>query len=116
VEARMTRRSIISLLLLTFVTFGIYGLVWFVQTKNEMKSQGAGADIPTAWLLILPMVNIYWMWKYAGGVEQVTGGKTTQVIAFILLFALGVIGMAILQDGFNKLADQQQLPAARAAG
>src|SRR4051812_14247010 len=100
----MNRRSVVAVLLLSFVTFGIYYLVWEVKTKNEMKN--LGADIPTAWLLIVPFANIWWMWKYSGGVEKVTGGKTSQAIAFILLFLLNVIGAAILQDSFNKLADQ----------
>ncbi len=110
----MTRKSIVSLLLLTLVTFGIYGIVWLVRTKNEMKAQGA--DIPSGWLIIIPIVSIYWVWKYSGGVELVTGGKTSQVIAFILLLVLGIIGMAVIQDGFNKVADRGQLPEGRTVG
>lgn len=99
---------------LSLITFGIYAIVWMVKTKNEMNNQGA--NIPTAWLMIVPVVSIYWMWKYSAGVEHVTRGKQSQVIAFILMFVLGVIGMAIIQDAFNKVADQGQLPNARAMG
>jgi len=98
----MSHRSIVKLLLLSLVTFGFYGLVWFVRTKEEMTA--AGADIPTAWLLIVPIANLYWLWKYCGGVELVTRGKTSQVVGFIVFAVLGVIGVAIIQDGFNKLA------------
>lgn len=105
----MTRRSIAALFVLTIVTFGIYGIVWFVPTKEEMNAQGA--DIPTAWLLIVPVVGLYWMWRYSAGVEKVTEGKTSQVISFILLAVLGLIGMAIIQDGLNKVADQRQIAA-----
>jgi hypothetical protein len=105
----MTHRSIVKLLLLSLVTFGIYGFVWLVSTKGEMKA--AGADIPTAWLLIVPFANIYWMWKYCGGVDLVTNGKTSQVIGFILLAVLGVIGVAILQDVFNKLPGRADVAA-----
>lgn len=97
----MSHRSVVKVLLLTFITFGIYGLVWFVSTKEEMNA--AGADIPTALLLIVPIANIYWIWKYCAGVELVTKGKTSQVIGFLLLALLGIIGVAIVQDGFNKL-------------
>jgi hypothetical protein len=110
----MTKRSVVAVILLSMVTFGIYGLIWVVKTKNEMNSQGA--SIPTAWLLLVPLVNYWWMWKYAGGVEHVTRGKTSQVIAFILMFVLSVIGYGIIQDAFNKVADQGQLPNARAMG
>ncbi len=61
-----------------------------------------GADIPTAWLIIVPLVNIWWLWKYSEGVEKVTGGKLSGVLAFILLWVLGPIGGAIVQDSFNN--------------
>lgn len=108
----MKQRSVVMVIVLSIITFGIYALVWMVKTKNEMNAQGA--NIPTAWLLIVPIVSIWWMWKYSGGVEHVTRGKFSQVIAFILMFVLGVIGMAIIQDSFNKSA--AGLPNARAMG
>ena len=83
------------------------------RSMNKVPKEAAKA---TAWLLIVPVVSIWWMWKDAGGVEHVTRGKSSQVIAFILMFVLGVIGMAIIQDAFNKVADQGQLPNARAMG
>jgi hypothetical protein len=101
-------------IVLSIITFGIYALVWMVKTKNEMNTQGA--NIPTAWLLIVPIVSIWWMWKYAGGVEHVTRGKFSQVISFILLWLLSLIGMAIIQDAFNKSASAGGLPNARAMG
>ena len=110
----MTKRSVIAVILLSIVTFGIYALVWMVKTKNEMNK--LGADIPTAWLLIVPIVSIYWTWKFAGGVEHVTRGKQSQVISFILMFVLGLIGMAIIQAELNKVeAAPGQLPQARVA-
>ncbi|MBA3500254.1 MAG: DUF4234 domain-containing protein [Deltaproteobacteria bacterium] len=103
-----------AVILLTVVTFGIYALVWMVKTKGEMVK--AGADIPTSWLIIVPIASIYWMWKFAGGVEHVTRGKQSQVMAFILMFVLGVIGMAIIQAELNKVdGAASSLPQARVA-
>lgn len=107
----MTKRSVGSVVILSIVTFGIYALIWFVRSKDEMNK--AGADIPSAWLMIVPFASIYWMWKWAGGVEMVTRGKQSQGVAFIMVFLLSIIGMAIMQDAFNKTSDQ--LPMARVA-
>ncbi len=111
----MNKRSVVAVILLTLVTFGIYALVWFVKTKGEMVRQGA--DIPTAWLLIVPIANLYWQWKWAGGVEHVTRGKQSQAVSFILIFLLGIIGMAIVQSALNKAIDEGagQMPQARVA-
>lgn len=46
-----------AVLLLPLITFGIYQIVWYVKTKNEMNQ--LGATIPTAWLVIVPIVNIW---------------------------------------------------------
>ena len=112
----MTKRSVATVIILSIVTLGIYALVWTVKTKGEMVK--AGADIPTSWLLIVPIASIYYFWKWSGGVEHVTGGKFSQVVSFLLMFMLGIIGMAIIQSELNKAIDRGvpgQLPAARVA-
>ena len=107
----MNKRSVAAVVILTIITLGIYGLVWFVKTKNEMVEQGA--DVPTAWLLIIPIAGIYWHWKWAGGVEHVTRGKQSQAVVFILIILLNIIGMAVVQDMLNKAPSA--LPQARVA-
>lgn len=100
----MKNRNPIAVALLPFITFGIYSLYWEVKTKGEMNK--LGAKIPTAWLIIIPLVNIWWLWKYCEGVEEVTGNKMSGILAFVLIFLLGVIGAAIIQNEFNKVGDQ----------
>ncbi len=96
-------RSPIMLIVFAILTFGLYGLYWQVVTKGDLNA--SGADIPTAWLIIIPIANILWMWKFCEGVELVTEGKMTGVVAFLLVFFLGIIGGAIIQDALNKLAE-----------
>ncbi|MBL8620307.1 MAG: DUF4234 domain-containing protein [Myxococcales bacterium] len=109
----MQQRSVVKLIILSIITFGIYAIVWMVSTKREMNQRGAA--IPTAWLALVPVVGIWWTWRYCAGVEQVTGGKTSQVMAFVVLALLGVIGMAIVQDAFNKTTTHDTITFVRAA-
>jgi hypothetical protein len=97
----MKLRSPAAPLLLPFVTFGIYTLVWYVKTKNEMNQSNTQTQIPTAWLIIVPFVNIWWLWRYAVGVEEFTKGRMSTVAAFLLTFLLTAIGGAIVQSKFN---------------
>ena len=97
----MQQRNPIGVALLSLVTIGIYAIVWFVKTKGEMNERGA--EIPTAWLLIVPFVNFYWLWKYSQGVEKVSAEKMTAPVAFILLWLTSIVGQAIVQDTFNKV-------------
>ena len=106
----MQRRDPLMVAVLSIVTFGIYALVWYVKTKNEMNTQGA--RIPTAWLIIIPIANIYWMWMYCVGVETVTKGGLGGAVAFLLLLFLGPIGMAIIQSSLNKVPRKVKKKAA----
>ena len=101
----MKKRSVIGVIVFPFLTLGIYMLYWFVSTKNELKEKGA--EIPTAWLLIIPLVNIYWLWKYYEGAQQVTNEKVNGVLMFIInLLVTGIISAAICQDAYNNLTEQ----------
>lgn len=96
----MKTRSPGATFFLPLVTFGIYSIVWFVKTKDEMNEL-IGEKIPTAWLTIVPIAVWWWQWRFAIGVEQVTNGKVSKTSAFLLTFFLGSLGMAIVQSGIN---------------
>ena len=98
----MQKRSPLTVLVLSLITCGLYMLYWSVVTKREMNTQGA--QIPTAWLLIIPIVNLYWSWKFSEGVETVTKSGMSGPVAFLLLYLLGPIGAAIIQNELNKVA------------
>jgi hypothetical protein len=102
-EKTMKNRSPIAVVLLTIVTLGLYAIYWEVSTKMEMVKRGA--DIPTAWLIIVPIANLWWAYKYCMGVEKVTEGKMNGVMALVLMLVLSVVGMAIIQDAFNKVGE-----------
>ncbi len=95
----MTKRSPVTIVLLTLVTFGIWGLVWQVQTKTEMnKSYAAG--IPTAWLILVPFVGaLYWLWKWSEGAEKATGMSTISV--FLLMILVPIVGIPVMVSKFN---------------
>lgn len=97
----MQKRNPMTVALLPFVTFGIYGIYWYVKTKGEMNAKGA--KIPTALLLIIPIANVFWLWKYSEAVEHITGGKMQGIVAFLLFLFIGPIGIYMVQDAFNKL-------------
>ncbi|MEM5835242.1 MAG: DUF4234 domain-containing protein [Candidatus Aenigmatarchaeota archaeon] len=64
------KRNIVLIYLLGIVTLGIYFIYWLWKTKNELNE--LGAEIPTAWLIIIPFANIYWLYKYSEGFAKVT--------------------------------------------
>ncbi|MEM5772636.1 MAG: DUF4234 domain-containing protein [Candidatus Aenigmatarchaeota archaeon] len=85
---------------LGFITLGIYFVYWAVKTKNELNE--LGAQITTCWLMIIPIANIYWLYKYAEGFAKVTKKEST-ILWFLLFFFIGIAMPAIVQSELNKL-------------
>ncbi len=91
--------------LILFVIGGAYGLYWLIDTAKELKRQ-TGMKIPTAFLLVIPLANYWWMWRYSQVAEVYTKGRVQGAMGFVLLVLLGAIGMGILQDTYNKQLSQ----------
>ncbi len=104
---QIKERNIVVVYLLGIITFGIYFLYWFAKTKDEMN-QNFGASVPTAILLIIPIANIYWLYKYAEAFSE-NVKKDNNVILWALLFIMvGIITPAIVQSELNKYATGNQ--------
>lgn len=95
-------RSILLVYLFSFITFGIYALYWMVSTKRDINS--LGASIPTSWLLIIPIANLYWIYKYCEGFAQNVKKDDNTLLWFILYMIAGIIMPAIVQSELNKIA------------
>jgi hypothetical protein len=98
----MTQRKPLNVLLLSTFTLGIYQLFWSLAIKDEMNEKGA--DIPTGWLLVVPLVNIWWFWKWCEGVAKVTRGEGSAFGTFLSLSLLGPIGAMLVQSKLNGSA------------
>lgn len=105
----MKPRSPVTVVLLSLLTLGIYALVWFVQSKNELNRTYV-AEIPTAWLLLVPIAGpLYWMWKWSAGAEKATG--LSGITVFLLMWLVPIVGIPVMVSKFNAAA--APLPSAQ---
>ena len=84
----MKQRNLAFVYFMPMITLGVYAIVWWVKTKNEMVR--LGASVPTAWLLIVPVAGLYWLYTYYRAAEKITGGriKGTAVFAGHLILTI----------------------------
>lgn len=97
-------RNVFLVYLFGIITFGIYFIYWAVSTKNEINS--FGAEIPTGWLIIVPIANLYWVYKYCEGFAEKVKKDNNTILWFILYILVGFVMPAIVQMELNKLAQQ----------
>lgn len=103
---KLTTRNLWTMALLMLVTLGLYTIYWLVVTKLELNR--AGAQIPSAWLFIIPLVNIYFLFKFAEGFcEVVLKNKEYAVGYFVLILLTFPIAELIYQF---KINERQQIP------
>ncbi len=98
-------REIVEVYLLLFATLGFYSIYWLVQTKDEINQ--FGANIPTAWLLIVPIANLYWFYRYAEGFSVYIKRDENAILWFLLFWFAGIIMPAIVQKELNEYAIYQ---------
>ncbi|MBW2983130.1 DUF4234 domain-containing protein [Candidatus Woesearchaeota archaeon] len=100
-----TRRGVVGQLLLSLVTFGIYGIVWLGKMSSDLIRAGHDSPNPKKlWWILVPIANIIiyikFYIKFSGALEEATGfGKTGMIV---LLLLLNPVGLIIAQAQLNK--------------
>jgi hypothetical protein len=97
----VTKRNPGLALLWSLITLGIYYVIWLASTRGELVARGA--KVPTTWLIIIPFVNLYYLWKYSAGSQQVTGQNVNAILLFILLVLISPVGVLYAQAQYNKV-------------
>lgn len=103
-------RKIVTCILLSIVTCGIYGLYWiFMMTKEavSVKDSSDSAILELVLMYLLPFVGIYLVEKKfaegcaAKGIEHKDNSILYLVLSF---FGFGIVGICMLQNDLNKIA------------
>ena len=103
-------RNIITCILLTIVTCGIYGIYWIVMLAKEgvsVKDPADSAILEIVLMLFLPFLGFYMVEKkFAEGcAEKGVAHEDHSILYLVLgLVGLGIVPLCMLQNDLNKLA------------
>ena len=103
-------RSIVTAIILTIVTCGIYGLYWFVKLTDESNwLAGTPTDTSGGMSFVLSLVTcgIYqfvWAYKMGQKVDRMKGVNGSSGVLYLVLsfFGLGIVVYCLAQDSINK--------------
>ena len=90
----MTKRNLLLVWLFTCLTQGLYTLFWYVKTKREMTN--LGESIRPAWMLIIPVVNWYWLWNYSQAVSKVINQKLRPITIYKILISIPILSNILI--------------------
>ncbi len=109
----ITNRSIPVCIILTLITFGIYGIYWFIKLTDETNAlapnnattSGGKAFLLT--IVTLGIYGIYWNYKLGAKVDEMNGisnGNTGLLYLIISLLGGGLISSCLAQNVLNQKA------------
>ncbi len=119
------QRNIAVAIILSIVTCGIYGIVWYIKMVNELNEAAdnqngtSGGMVFLLTLVTFGIYGYYWCYKagqYVNAAESRRGLPTdtnASVIYLVLsIFGLGIVAYALIQNELNKIAEYHGAPKA----
>ena len=103
-------RNIVTAIILSLVTCGIYGIYWCIMLAKESVSVKDASDnglLEIILMLFLPFVGLFMCEKkFAEGCADKGIAHTDNSILYLILglVGLGIVGLCMLQNDLNKLA------------
>lgn len=115
-RVNIRKRDIAICIILSLVTCGIYGLIWFIGIINDLNETAQTPDDKSAGMIILFTIvtcGIYgWFWLYNAGqkvdqIRQLNGdiSQNSSLLYLILaIFGLSIVDYCLIQSELNKVA------------
>lgn len=115
-RTNIKKREIAVAVILSIVTCGIYGLVWFINIINDLNTAAQTPDDKSAGMIILLTIvtcGIYgYIWLYKAGekvdkIRQMNGESSQDSSLLYLLLAIfgfSIVDYCLIQYELNKVA------------
>jgi len=106
-------RNIALCIILTLVTFGIYGLVWMSRLNNDVNELAQDPIAPGGGMVVfltivtLGIYGLFWLYKMGQKCDEIREINASSGILYLILgiFGLGIVSYALIQDSINKVLE-----------
>lgn len=115
-RANIRKRELVLPIILTILTCGIYGLVWFINLVSDLNTAAPDPEDKTPGVVLLLSIvtcGIYGLiWIYNAGnkvdrIRQMNGeapSNSSLIYLLLSLFGLGIVSYCLIQTELNKVA------------
>lgn len=111
---KIKSRNIVTAIILSIVTCGIYGIYWAIMLAREsvsVKDEHDDGLLEIILMLFLPFIGFYLAEKKLaeGCAAKGIAHKDNSVIYLVLgLIGLGIVNYCMMQNDLNNIADSAQ--------
>jgi len=114
VVPRIKPKSIALGIILSIITFGIYGLFWMAAINDDINEIVGDTKATSGGLVVLLSIitfsiyGIYWAFKMGEKVDKIKGyGDMSNVLFLVLaIFGFDLINYAFMQDAINDKVEE----------
>ena len=114
-------RNIVVCILLSIVTCGIYGIVWFITMTDDAREVSGDESLSggMAFLLTLITCGIYgyfWAYKMGKAIAQAKVNRglpaddNSTLYVVLQIFGLSIVSYCLIQNDLNHMATPIQAP------
>lgn len=89
---RIKHRSLVGVFLLNCITLTLYYIYWFFIVKTEMNVVNSKQDkVPFFLWFFVPIINIWWFYRFCRGMEAATKGELNKWLAFFIPWIIAIV-------------------------
>lgn len=109
------KRSIAKAIILSIVTFGIYGIYWFIKMTNEVAditgdhNNASGGMALFLTIITCGIYEIFWAYKMGEKLDRHEGVDSSRAILYLILvvIGLGIVTYCLIQDSINRIVGKE---------
>lgn len=108
----MTKRDVVTVVLLGIFTCGIYSIYWWYVTSNDLNKVEDSEDSLMNYILALLLglvtcgiYTIFWYYKFFKKLDAACSEENAVLNLVLCIFTTPIVAMAICQSSINKLVD-----------
>lgn len=111
--AGIARRDLVTSIILSIVTCGLYSLYWVYCINDELNFITGDTESPSGGtVLLLSLVtcgiySYYWMYKMGTKIDYIKESNENTAILYLILhfFQLGIVNLCLMQDTINRCVE-----------
>ncbi|MBF0780735.1 MULTISPECIES: DUF4234 domain-containing protein [unclassified Granulicatella] len=101
-------RSIVTCILLSIVTCGIYALMWMAKLHNDVARINGevenGGTVVALSLLTCGIYGVYWAYTMGERIQRFSGKNDGLLYAILTLFGLNILTLCMVQNELNRFS------------
>ena len=113
----MQKRNIVTCVILSIVTLGIYGLYWIAKINDDIKTLAKDEKMPSGGMVVLLSIitcgiySFYWVYQMGQLIykaqkdRKVEDAKDNSILYLILEVVFAILNPILMQNEINKMID-----------